>query len=92
MKFNCGPTKAEKRDSKLKASYDKNAKRVMSLTEWHRVFAWWPVRTIDNVCCWLEYVERSYQNAYVGKYYDSIYTHVVGYCTIKKGKIFRGIK
>jgi hypothetical protein len=26
-------------------------------TQWHRVFAWWPVTTVCNSVVWLEYVE-----------------------------------
>lgn len=25
---------------------------------WHRVFAWWPIRTFDQCIVWLKWVER----------------------------------
>jgi hypothetical protein len=31
-----------------------------SQTEWHRVFAWWPVEITDWRLVWLEYVYRKY--------------------------------
>lgn len=43
MKFNCGPTFAERYERK---------------TNWHRWFAWHPVRIASGDCRWLEYVER----------------------------------
>jgi len=30
----------------------------INLTDWHTVFAWWPVTTIDGYCVWWEHVER----------------------------------
>lgn len=46
MKFNCGPTKAEKR-----------AIKEAKLKEWHKKFLWWPRRMGPRDCRWLEYVE-----------------------------------
>lgn len=43
MIFNCGLTWEEK--FKLKQ-------------QWHRWFAWYPVRTGDHECRWLEYIEQ----------------------------------
>ncbi len=43
MKFNCGHTKEV---------------RVNALHNWHRWFAWWPVRVGIKECRWLEFVER----------------------------------
>ncbi len=34
------------------------SKRAEQLAQWHRWFAWFPVRTDSGVCCWLEIVER----------------------------------
>lgn len=51
MKFNCGETLAEKKQR---------------LGQWHRWFAWRPVRVGEKECRWLEYVERK------GRYYASI--------------------
>lgn len=43
MKLNCGPTWYEK---------------VQQKKQWHRWFAWRPVRVGPRDCRWLEYVER----------------------------------
>ncbi len=32
--------------------------------QWHRVFAWWPVKLSAHDCRWLETVERRYPNDY----------------------------
>ena len=32
--------------------------------EWHRCFAWWPVRTVDGYTVWLERVERRITTRY----------------------------
>lgn len=51
MKWNCGPTWREK----------------MAATEqWHRWFAWHPVRIGSRDCRWLEYVERKGEYGYNG--------------------------
>lgn len=61
MKFNCGPTRAEKRKAKK---------------EWHRWFAWYPVRLRhwdehnmfreSRDCRWLEVIERKGHMEYDG--------------------------
>lgn len=43
MKINCGPTPLE---------------RESALQQWHRWFAWKPVRVGPRDCRWLETVER----------------------------------
>lgn len=43
MKFNCGPSFAERHNRKQ---------------QWHKWFAWRPIRLNENDCRWLEYVER----------------------------------
>jgi hypothetical protein len=43
MRFDCGPTYAEKFEAKK---------------QWHRVFLWWPVRVGARECRWLEWIER----------------------------------
>jgi hypothetical protein len=43
MRFDCGET------------YDE---RISRLTNWHRWFAWHPIKVADHDCRWLEYVER----------------------------------
>lgn len=58
MRFSCG------------ASLDAKIKRR---AEWHRWFAWHPVRVGDHDCRWLEWVERR-SSASVD--YDGVYwTH-----------------
>lgn len=43
MKIDCGPTWEEK---------------LNCLQEWHKWFAWRPVRVGSHDCRWLEYIER----------------------------------
>ena len=57
MKFNCGETPAEKFER---------------LENWHRWFAWHPVRVGSHDCRWLEYVERKGTLHY---YYDEYGGH-----------------
>ena len=52
MKFNCGPTYVEK----MKAQ-----------EQWHRWYAWRPVRVDSRDCRWLEYVERKITNKMWGE-------------------------
>lgn len=47
MKINCGPTPETRRKMKLE-----------KLTNWHRKFAWLPIRAGENDCRWLEFYER----------------------------------
>ncbi len=56
MKFNCGPA--------YEVRWERRHKH---LTNWHRKFAWFPVRVTEGDCRWLEYVERR------GVYYASPY-------------------
>jgi hypothetical protein len=54
MRFNCGPTAAEKRVARLHARFE----RFKAELEWHRWFAWYPVRLSDTQeCVWLETIE-----------------------------------
>ncbi len=46
MRFNCGPSANEKL---TEMNRDRN--------KWYRWFAWYPVRTVDYDCRWLEFVE-----------------------------------
>lgn len=53
MKFNCGPTPAERR-----ASIAAEAERLyVAWSQWHPNFAWWPTRVGSNDCRWLETIE-----------------------------------
>lgn len=70
MKFNCGPTKAEKR--MLKAA--KKAAAFKAKQKWHKKFLWWPKRIGPRDCRWLETIEQrfvniTHQNRY-GDYYE----------------------
>ena len=51
MKFDCGPTWAEKRDAEK---------------QWHKWFAWCPVRIGSHDCRWLEVLERRDKGQYRG--------------------------
>lgn len=56
MKFNCGLSPKEK-DA---ARWERVQAKVDRLSEWHRTFAWFPVRVGSGDCRWLEFVERRY--------------------------------
>ena len=43
MKFDCGKTFQERRNR---------------LRQWHKWFAWYPVKVEDHDCRWFEFVER----------------------------------
>lgn len=64
MKFDCGPTPEQRREAYLK--WREN---------WHRWFAWRPVRLGANDCRWLEYVERkqTFHVGYGGAWWSSEY-------------------
>jgi hypothetical protein len=47
VRFNCGPSLVQRLD-------DWSRRR----RNWHRWFAWRPVRLPDNTCVWWEWVER----------------------------------
>lgn len=36
-------------------------KQLQDQRQWHPMFAWWPVTTIDGQRVWLERVERRYK-------------------------------
>jgi hypothetical protein len=45
---------------------------------WHRVFAWWPIRVGENDCRWLETVERQYRwRGASGTFYDPSFRPLV---------------
>jgi len=52
MKFDCGPSWNEKR---------------LAREQWHRWFAWFPVKVGERDCRWFEFVERK------GAYYFTLY-------------------
>jgi hypothetical protein len=58
MKFNCGLTWQEKLEAR---------------EQWHRWFAWRPVRVATRDCRWLEYIERKITHEIWGM---DIYTKV----------------
>lgn len=47
MKFNCGMT----RDAKRAIKHNR-------LENWHKKFAWLPIRAGENDCRWLEFYDR----------------------------------
>ena len=57
MKFNCGPSKAEKQAALYASRPEWYVAEVFKAREWQDFFAWKPVR-IDGVCYWLETVQR----------------------------------
>lgn len=68
MKFNCGPTRAERAERR----YASDKKSAAQLRKWHRWFAVWPVRLDDKRCAWLEVVERRFAIADVDPW-DGLY-------------------
>ena len=58
MKWNCGPSWEEKHEA---------------TKQWHRWFAWRPVRVGPRDCRWLEYVDRK------GKWSDSFHPMLAGW-------------
>jgi hypothetical protein len=73
MKFDCGKTREEKRDK---------------LTNWHKWYAWYPVRIGSHNCRWLEYVERKLTYVECGWDY---YTNRE-YRTLEDGELARRIE
>lgn len=61
MKFKC----PKKIDVLMEAAKD--------MREWHVIFAVLPHRTKEDICVWLEKVERRYPEAWVGTYYKKLY-------------------
>lgn len=53
MRFNCGPSYAEK---------------MKAREQWHRWYAWRPVSVASRDCRWLEYVERKITYKTWGEY------------------------
>lgn len=45
-------------------------RRILTNKDWHKWFAWFPVRISDQENAWLEYVERriEYYDGYDGTY------------------------
>lgn len=52
MRFNCGP------------SFNVKAEETYSrFSNWHRWYAWFPVRVGEDDCRWLEWIERRGESA-----------------------------
>lgn len=56
MKFNCGPTRAEREHLKEANAL---ANRIKLFSEGEIVFAWRPIRISPNRCVWLEKIKRT---------------------------------
>ena len=65
MKFNCGPTQCEK----LEAEFNRLREVARAARDWHKWFAWFPVRVGKGDCRWLETVERRFPDAQVFRLY-----------------------
>jgi hypothetical protein len=55
MKFECGPTAAE---------------RIAAEQEWHPSFAWFPIRVGSHDCRWLERIERRAHYSWGGRWWE----------------------
>lgn len=58
MRFNCGPTWAERRILKDEQTHKR-------LTQWHPFYCWLP-RRVDDKCVWLEWIQRKGRQEYCG--------------------------
>lgn len=59
MKINC-----RTQEESPQARYIRRKKeKAERLSNWHRFFAWYPVRINPHQCAWLEFVERKYKRA-----------------------------
>lgn len=54
MKFDCGLTAADRLTEQWKSTQEVRKHNA----QWHRVFAWFPIKIASHDCRWLEYVER----------------------------------
>lgn len=63
MRFDCDRIRNEIADAQWR--------RQQAKKEWHRWFAWRPVRCLDGLCRWLEVVEM--RKGYYDGYYDLWY-------------------
>lgn len=62
MKFNCGKS----REQRLRDAFVVAEKNAEAARNWHKHFAWLPVRVAEGDCRWLEFVMRRYPFARVG--------------------------
>lgn len=65
MKFNCDFYK----DWKHKRGHAQEE----YLRNWHKKFAWLPIKVADKDCRWFEFVERSYPSAVYSTHYETIF-------------------
>jgi len=68
MRFNCG----------------KKGSSLERVKQWHRHFAWWPVKVAEYDCRWLEFVERRYPEAWIGPSSGNLWWEHPEYRAIKK--------
>ena len=61
MKFNCGPTREERLAKKKSIAI----KHKLEDEQWHKWFAWYPVKIGKNDCRWMTTVERIFIGAEV---------------------------
>lgn len=61
MRFNCGPSLAQRRWNK-----------AVKMKDWHKHFCWWPVRIANGDCRWLETIERRFGDWYHDPEYRKI--------------------
>lgn len=52
-------------------------------TQWHRVFAWWPVTTVCDTVVWFEYVEFRDKRYSIDEYGCIIHRHPAEYRLIE---------
>ena len=45
------------------------------ISKWHRWFAWYPVRTINGVTVWLEFVDKKFTGMLTGRDGERIFEY-----------------
>lgn len=75
MKFSCGYSPNLKRKTKMVFHNIRAQKWFKKYTNWHKFYAWYPVRIEEKHCRWLEYVERkaTLHDGFIGDYYTYEY-------------------
>lgn len=87
MKIKC---EAEK-ESYCQRYIRKKEEKVEKLKNWHRFFAWYPVRINDHECAWLEMVERKYEQVYLLEWINSHGDRTGNWYIDKSNPIYRQI-
>ena len=69
MKFDCGERFMLRQRGELRA------KRY---NDWHKRFAWFPIKVGNHDCRWLEFVERKCPTCFYGDWFTGVITTTYG--------------